>query len=535
MSDFILPDNSEDFQELEDLTLGCTETTPFEEAEREFLIQDAESLRAHARIAHLAASKCVGRFLHVAGLGWFRWDTRRFVPDVEDKAVTGAVMRVIGELAPEALGDKDLLADLVKSQTSSGLAGVVRLMSTIRSLTAQVEELDADPYLLNTPSGVLNLRELERGKDWRSLTVHEHDWKYRMTQITHADYDPNAFSDLWERFITTSIPDDSVRGLLQATTGVGLIGEQLEHVLPILTGAGRNGKGVYYGSILHALGDYAAVANPNLFTIDRNATADKPNPALLSLRGRRIVFMSETAKSAEMDAARIKALTGGDRIAARGVHSKTIVEFDPSHQLFLITNHAPQLPADDPAVWERVKKFPWDVVVPPEDRDPRLGSKLRKEADAVLAWALAGAETYLREGLPYSSRVEESTDEYKTDQDTVSAFVVDRCEDGCADRDSDPTKVLHADYQKFCRANGVMREHMLGERDFGTRLDELGYPSKKSGSRRFRVGLRLLPDDEQARAADLKLEAAKRIQKTYPTSSIPSPDSARSAGVEYQG
>jgi len=58
----------------------------------------------------------------------------------------------IARLGPEALGDKELLADLVKSQTSSGLAGVVRLMSTIRSLTVDAEELDADPWLLNTPT-----------------------------------------------------------------------------------------------------------------------------------------------------------------------------------------------------------------------------------------------------------------------------------------------------------------------------------------------------------------------------------------------
>lgn len=536
MSDFILPDSSEDFQSVpadNRLTFDGVEDAVVEEAEREFLVQDAKSLRSHARIAHIAAANCVGRFIHVAGLGWYHWNGKRFIADVEDKAVTRAVMRVIGELASEALGDKDLLADLTKSQTSSGLTGVVRIMSTVQRLTAQVEELDADPYLLNTPTGVLNLRELEEGTDWCSLTVLDHDSKYRMTQITRAEYDPDANSELWERFIAKSIPDDSVQLLLQTSTGVGLIGEQLEHILPILTGAGRNGKGVYYGTVLHALGDYAAVASPNLFNIDRNATADKPNPALLSLRACRIVFMSETAKSAEMDAARIKSLTGGDRIAARGVHSKTIVEFDPSHQLFLITNHAPQLPADDTAVWERVKRFPWDVVVPADERDPRLRNKLEKDADAVLAWALAGLETYLRHGLPHSPRVEESTDEYKTTQDTVSTFLVERCEDGCPDRDSDPTKALHADYQKYCRANGVMREHMLGERDFGVRLDELGYPSKKSGSRRFRVGLRLLPDDDEARAEELQAEAASRAEAMYPSTSTSV--SSAGAGVTYEG
>jgi putative DNA primase/helicase len=484
------------------------------DVERASLAEDAKNLRSHARLAYLAAAECVDRFVHVAGLGWFSWDGKRFVSDIEDKAITRAVVRVIRDLAPQALGDKELFSDLVKSQTSSGLAGVVRLMSTIESLTTTVAELDADPYLLNTPAGVLDLRELEQ-VHWDSLTVHPHNPTYRMTQITRGSYDPSAHSEVWDRFLTRSLPDEGVRCYMQQTTGVGLIGEQLEHTLPIHSGKGRNGKGVSYGAILYALGDYAAVANPNLFNVDRNATADKPNPALLDLRGRRLVFMSETAKSAEMDAAKIKALTGGDPIKARGVHGKITVEFYPSHLLVLITNHAPQLPADDPAVWERVRNVPWDVVVPPADRDPRLGNKLRAEADGILMWALRGLEEYLRNGLIPPARVAEATEEYKATQDTVTNFIEERCEDGCADRDSESTKVLHVDYQRYCRANGVMREHILGERDFGARLDQLGYPSKKSGSRRFREGLRLLPDEDMVQGADLRREEAVRIAKLY--------------------
>lgn len=504
--------------------------TPLVALQSGHLLENAEHLRSHAKIAHLVASECTGRFIHVAGLGWHRWDGRRYLADVEDKAVTREVIRVIAKLSPEALVDKELYADLLKSQTSSGVAGVVRLMSTSEGLAVDAEELDADAWLLNTPTGVLDLRELERGVDWRDLTVHPHDPSYRMTQITRGEYDPAADSELWERFITRSIPDEGVRRDLQVMNGgFGLVGEQIEHILTILTGAGRNGKGVFYGALMHALGDYACVASPNLFNIDRNATADKPNPALLGLRAKRAVFMSETAKAAELDSAKVKALTGGDRIKARGVHSKVTVEFDPSHQLSLITNHAPQLPADDTAVWERVRLIPWDVVVPPEERDPRLGSKLKAAADTILAWALEGLQDYLRNGLTPSSRVLEATEAYKSDQDTVTNFILERCEDGCSDRDSDPVKILHADYQKYCRANGVMREHILGEREFGLRLDQLGYPSKRTGQRRFRQGLRVLPDDDEARALELRAQARDRVAATHEASSTSSTPGTRPA------
>lgn len=166
--------------------------------------------------------------------------------------------------------------------------------------------------------------------------------------------------------------------------------------------------------------------------------------------------------------------------------------------LVLVTNSAPRLPADDPAVWARVRRVPWTVVVPEAEQDPELPKKMRQAADALLAWMLAGLADYQAHGLSEPVSVQRATDEYKADQDTVALFLADRCEK-CDFSDGDGTKTLHMEYRGFCRGNGVMTEHMLGERDFGSRLDDLGYPSTKgSGGRRFRAGLRLAPDNDQS-------------------------------------
>lgn len=465
------------------------------ELARQTLVERADQHRSQTRVAHLAGAEALGDFLHVAGLGWFAWTGARFEPDLENKLITQSVVRSIRSLWPEALADKTFREDLTKCQSSGGLSGVVKIMTTFAALSCGQDELDSDPWLLNTANCVLDLRELQSGTDWRDLTPHAHEPRHLMTQVTRAAYVPDASSETWQTFLDTSLPDAEVREYLQRHIGLSLIGEQLEHRLAILTGAGRNGKGVLYSTVVHALGDYASVVNPALLNVDRNATADKPNPALLDLRGRRVVFGSETAKSAQIDAARLKALTGGDRIKARGVHGRVVVDFAPSHSLMMVTNHLPQLPADDPAVWERIIQIPFDVVVPPEQRDPYLETKLRDDADAVLAWALAGLQAYLRDGLRPPARVAEATEQYRDDQDTVARFLKDRCDVGCSAAESDTTKVLHIDYQKFCRANGVLHEHCLGERDFGHRLDALGHPAKKSNGRRARVGLRLLPED----------------------------------------
>ena len=64
----------------------------------------------------------------------------------------------------------------------------------------------------------------------------------------------------------------------------------LEHKLAILKGTGRNGKGVLYGAINNALGEYGGTAEPDLFMHreDAHPTGE------MDLRGLRFVVVSES-------------------------------------------------------------------------------------------------------------------------------------------------------------------------------------------------------------------------------------------------
>ena len=490
---------------------------------------EALSLRSHARIAHLVAAYNLDELLHVAGVGWYCWDGRRFVRDLEDKRVTARIIARVRELAPAALSDRDLLADLRQAQTANGVAGVARIMSTLEGIRAEVDELDADPLRLNTANGVLDLRELESSNgtpvDWRTLTLRPHDPACRMTQITTAAFEPNAVGLTFSAFLNSSLPDIEVRGFVQRVLGAGLLGEQVVHLLVIWEGAGRNGKGVCYGVVHHALGGYSHVAPSSLFDVTKD-DPNRPAPAFLELRGRRLVWVSEIAKAAVLDSARIKRLTGGDPITGRLLHKNDAVTFSPSHQLMLITNDPPRLPADDPAVWARVRRIPWEVVIPPERQDPALPSKLQAEASAVLGWMLAGLAEFRATGLDEPQRVRRATEQYRADQDTVALFLQERC-DTCDPTDGSGTRDLHIAYRGFCRGNAVLPEHMLGERDFGSRLDALRFATAKgAGGRRFRSGLKLLPDDDAARAERGHVAAPAELR------AVPSPWEPGSAGIQ---
>ena len=309
--------------------------------------------------------------------------------------------------------------------------------------------------------------------------------------MTKAAYQPAVDADSeWTRFLEQVLPDAEVRGFLQRLMGVALLGQVVEHVLPILTGTGANGKGVTYGALLHALGDYASPAEPDLFM----AREGQHPTGQMDLLGRRLVVVSESDKDRRLAEATMKRLTGGDTIKARYM-GRDFVSFTPSHTAVLVTNHLPKVSGDDEAVWRRLRVVPFEVVIPERERDGHLGERLAVEADAVLAWAVAGYADYVARdnklGEPESVLV--ATRAYRLDSDAVARFLAERCY--LNPRVRVPAADLFACWEQWGRLDGA---EPMSVKAFGQALDKHGLPSTKvSHGTRYRPGVELVPADEE--------------------------------------
>lgn len=445
----------------------------------EWLRLQATQHRLQMRIAYELAADTQRKLMHVTGLGWFEYDGARWVEDKGDKAAINAVMATIRRLAADAISDKELLSDLVKSQTAGGAKGVLALTASMPGIAVQASELDADPYVLNTPTGTLDLKTFE---------LRPHDPVDRLTKITRGAYDPSAARDRWETFLERILPDAEVRAYVRRFSGLALVGKQLEHILVIATGTGRNGKGVTYESLGYAFGDYTHFAPSTLFEQSR-ANANGASPALFDLRGARFVALSETEKTARIASALLKSLTGGDPVTARKLYGDPIT-FLASWLILLVTNHLPTLPANDSAVMERVRVVPFDVYIPDAERDRQLTTKLEDEADGILTWAVQGLADYWQSGLNEPDAVRVATNDYAAAQDNVTRFIEAMCTESPANG-GDTTKELHDAYTEWANADGIFREHRLGRTEFGRALDKLGFAAVKKSRGMVREGLGL--------------------------------------------
>ncbi|WP_180684174.1 phage/plasmid primase, P4 family [Tepidicella baoligensis] len=408
---------------------------------------------------------------YVAAWGrWLVWDGRRWRNE-ETLAATDLIRGVCRHAALQA--DNPKLA--AKLATSGTVGGVERLARADRRHAATTAEWDADPWLLNTPGGVVDLR---------TGRMRAHDRADRMTKITTAT--PGGDCPTWRRFLAEVTGGDAdLQAYLQRVSGYCLTGSTQEHALFFLYGTGANGKSVFVNTLATILGDYAASAPMDTFMETRS---DRHPTDMAGLRGARFVSSIETEQGRRWAESKVKSLTGGDKISARFMR-QDFFEFWPQFKLFVAGNHKPAIRNIDEAMKRRLHLIPFTITVPPERRDKHLQQKLLAERDGILAWALEGCLAWQRLGrLDPPPQVVAATEEYFEAEDALGRWLEERCVREANAKSL--TAELFTDWKQWAEAAG---EFVGSQRRFSDLLITRGVEKWRNaaGIRGFRgVGLK---------------------------------------------
>jgi putative DNA primase/helicase len=302
-------------------------------------------------------------------------------------------------------------------------------------------------------------------------------------------------SPLWEKFLSEVFDGESeVIEYLQRHLGYSLLGKATEHRYPILYGEGRNGKGTLFEALAHVLGDLAGPVESEMLLAHKfTKQSGGPTSDIMYLRGKLLVWSSETEEGRHLSTSRLKWLTGGDTLTGRVPHGKRQVTFRPTHTLFLLTNHKPHAPANDFALWSRIILIPFTqafVDEPAKENehkaDPGLLDKLKSEASGILAWLVRGSLDYQKIGLKPPEIVKKATEAYRKDEDLVNLFLSEKCESAPDYRVK--SGELYAAYRTWAQANGVEVLNLTRfGKDMKTRFDFV-----RVGGYVFYIGIRLL-------------------------------------------
>jgi putative DNA primase/helicase len=269
---------------------------------------------------------------------------------------------------------------------------------------------------------------------------------------------------------------------LQRLLGYCLTGLTTEHVMAFLYGTGSNGKSVLLNTVSGILDTYHRTAPIETFTASNN---ERHPTELAGLHGARMVTSIETEEGRRWAESKIKALTGGDKIAARFMR-QDFFHYTPQFKLLIAGNHKPSLRTVDEAMRRRFNLVPFTVTIPAEKRDKELPVKLQKEWPGILRWMIVGCLEWQRIGLSPPEAVTKATAEYLTSEDSIAAWLDDCAE--LAPESFTQNADLFKSWADWATKTG---EHFRSQRGFSQKLIDRGFRKDKVRHQRGFFGIRL--------------------------------------------
>ena len=364
-----------------------------------------------------------------------------------------------------------------------------------------VSILDADPFAMNAGNGTLRLFRHERAPVapahaagiW-DARLDPHNKADLISKLADVDYHPGAECPVFLTFLDTIVPDDDRRAFLQRYLGYCLTALTHEQVFVFLYGAGRNGKSTLVDLICRLLGDYATTVPFETLAGDDRRKGSEATPDLVRLPGARIVRASEPETGMKFRESMVKSLTSGEPILIRRMREE-FIEIYPTFKLIISGNHRPDIRGGDDGIWRRVLLVPFDVQIPPDQVDRALPDKLWAERSGILNWLIAGALSYLEEGLRVPDSVRAATDDYREQSDVYGAFLKGACDVTGDDSDIETPGDLYTSFKIFCERQGF---YAVAVSTFNKALPERaathGFRKAKSMGLSLYRGLRIKPE-----------------------------------------
>jgi putative DNA primase/helicase len=384
---------------------------------------------------------------------WIVWNGRWWAQDTDGEAQRAAIdtarwlQSAIRLQWPEIEGKEAKLqwaedsCSAEEGESVRGINATLEVAKNLRGIATVAADCDRDLFLLTVANGTLNLRTGElRHADPDDL----------ITRATNIRYDPSAVCPRWLQFLNEIFPDDSgLVDFIQRAVGYSLTGLTNEQCMFILHGNGANGKSTFLETFRRLLGPHAITTPFATFMVQRNVGA--PRNDLAALAGARLVIASEAGQEASFDEAVIKQCTGNDVISCRFLYGE-FFEYTPQFKIWLATNYKPTIRGNDDAIWRRIRLIPFNQQFKGGKRDSALTEKLKAELPGILAWAVRGCLSWLRDGLGRPHTVVTATIEYREESDLVGRFLSERCvsEKG----QSVSGNVLYNAYVQFCQQQG---------------------------------------------------------------------------------
>lgn len=348
--------------------------------------------------------------MRISGNNWYVAEDHGWTRD-RDKQIYTYVKAAIRTITAES-----------KYYSSRRMQSVITALEGCQGLRVPVGMWDSDRAILNTPTGIVDL------KTGQTRERTEDDFVTKVAGVCPA----KAPSPLFDKFLRETFPiahwGDAQEEVIDFVLGVlslAITGEQLVQQFFFLWGSGANGKSVLLDIMRDLLGDYGITMKTSALMSGNQTGKDYE---IARLEGVRMAVASELGRTDRWDESLIKSLTGDSTIPIREIYGSPKEAVNQA-TLIIAGNHKPRFNGTDGGMVRRMALIPFRAVVPKEVRDSDLRSKIvSAEGGAILHTLIKRLVRLRTEGLKQPEVIQVATDDYVSQNDDLQAFFDDHCE-----------------------------------------------------------------------------------------------------------
>lgn len=411
----------------------------------------AEMPSSDLAAARVLAAELPGQLHYVPGTqAWYVWDGTCHRPDASERVMAmihnfGDRMHAAMAAARESIWQREYLAaggtpdsdakaraaarkafeddyghaaryakSLCKTAGARSMQGTLQVVVAVEPAVME----SGNRYTLNFVNGTLDLRTgLLHPHNPADLLTHCLDYRYTPGQPC-----PPRF---W-RLLSRAVGDDYGAAIyLARVLGYCLAGENPKQKIFFITGPTSSGKTTLLEIVSELLGPLAHASQLSLITLTRHGRNARVEN---SVRGARLVTITEASSYLTIDEGQVKRLTGERRISVDQHYAKTELATWVTWTIVVATNQLPSLPNFDDAMKRRVVIIPGGPTIPLAERDEHLAARITaEEGEAIVSWLAGACVDVMRSGLEEPLTVAAKTAEYASEQNTIMNWVSDRC------------------------------------------------------------------------------------------------------------
>jgi putative DNA primase/helicase len=380
----------------------------------------------------------IGKYLWSDKTGWYSYNKNNILVSYDDEPhglyndITLFIRKYIkDEMANLKIDNidyknqhKDLLSAYDKKLTSHFLSSIKKHLNMFYYIEDLDDKIDARQDLFSFKNKVYDIKKAI----YRDIEKTDYICRNTGYDVPTITKDFSIINDL----LFSIFEDKEVCDYFLTTTAMSLHTNRFEK-LYIMTGNGRNGKGVLSSIIQKAMGNYYLTANNDLLT-----TKDEfKSPTLAKAKGIRYMAISEPASDAngetKFNIPMVKKLTGRDIINVRALYDNGL-EYLPEFTIFISCNKQPTVDETNEAIKNRFRfiHFPFTFVdnpTKPFERkiDVELKDSIDNDTeyrDTMICYLLhLVSQDYSKKKIKEPVKSTEFTKEYFNDNNDVGLFI----------------------------------------------------------------------------------------------------------------